>query len=219
MGVVIAMGLILSGMSFDLYDFIYNMPFTQWEYWYSFVRDLQFIGFGLLSFSVCPYKRVELKVLTFFVILWRIFVAGINAAGIEAIYSPLFVVSATAFYLCWMARAGAMGKFKSEDPIDGAYIFYMPIHSSWGLLKAVFMPWEGARYESIVLVQGCMLWAVHDGRFITKRIEDTNLTERPGVRKYLGRNLTFQELNRLAHLVGKRAIPGIRDCRKLRRFI
>jgi hypothetical protein len=216
MGYVIAFSMILCGFGLDVWELIKPLDVDVWQGWYSIARDVQFIGFSLLAFMVCPYVKVRLKVATFFMCLWRSLVCFVNLAGIEPRYPTVVVVAMVLVYLTWLVKTGMMETLEQGEPKEGAYIFYMPIHSVWGLLKAVFVFWRGARYESIVIVQGEKLWAVNGKRFVTKLINKTNLDQREGVKVYLGRYLTIAEVACLAQLVGKRAVPGLRDCRKLR---
>lgn len=215
MGYVIAFSMILCGIGLDVWELIKPLDVDVWQEWYSIVRDVQFIGFSLLAYFVCPYEKVRLKVATFFMCLWRFLVCFVNLAGFDPKYPTALVVAMVLVYLTWLVKTGMMETLEQGEPKEGAYIFYMPIHSVWGLLKAVFVFWRGARYESIVIVQGEKLWAVNGKRFITKLVKDTNLNEREGVKVYLGRVLTIAEVSCLVQLVGKRAIPGLRDCRKL----
>jgi hypothetical protein len=216
MGYVIAFSMILCGLGLDVLDLVKTIDTDVWRGWYSIVRDVQFIGFSLLAYLLCPYEKVRLKVATFFMCLWRVLVCCVNLAGIEPRYPTFVVISMVLVYLTWLLKTGMMETLEQGEPKDGAYIFYMPIHSVWGLLKAVFVFWRGARYESIVIVQGEKLWAVNGKRFVTKLVKDTNLHEREGVKVYLGRFLTISEVACLAQLVGKRAVPGLRDCGRLK---
>ena len=216
MGYVIAFSMILCGLGLDVWELIKPINVDVWQGWYSIVRDVQFIGFSLLAYLVCPYGKVRAKVATFFICFCRFLVCGVNLAGFDPRYPTIVVISMVLVYLTWLVKTGMMENMEQGEPKEGAYIFYMPIHSVWGLLKAVFVFWRGARYESIVIVQGEKLWAVNGKRFVTKLVKDTNLEEREGVKVYLGRCLTIAEVACLAQLVGKRAVPGIRDCRKLK---
>ena len=178
--------------------------------------EAQLIGFALVAFLVCPYTMVEIKAASFFIVLWRVFVAVINLIGLPALLSPAFLCLMGCFYLAWMTKAVFMGRYESNPGTGGAYYFYMPIHSVWGLLKSVFVPWEMARYESVVVVEGQTMWAVNRGRFVMRSVSETNLENRQGVKVYLGRGLTAHERLALNFMVGEKAIPGIRDCRRLR---
>jgi hypothetical protein len=225
MGYVIAFSMILCGLCVDVWQllskvesltFFAGLDLEAWQCWYSIVRDFQFVGFSLLAYLVCPYIKVRLKVATFFMCLWRVIVCCVNLTGIEPTYPTIVVLSMVVLYLTWLVKTGMMETLEQGEPQEGAYIFFMPIHSVWGILKAIFVFWRGARYESVVIVQGEKLWAVNGKRFITRLVKDTNLHEREGVKVYLGRMLTIAEVSTLAQLVGKRAVPGLRDCGKLR---
>lgn len=216
MGYVIAFSMILCGFGLDVLELLSGLDFYAWQEWYSMARDIQFIGFSLLAYLVCPFAKPRLKVATFFMCLWRVIVCCVNLVGIEPMYPTIVVISMLALYLTWLLKTGMMETLEQGEPKEGAYIFYMPIHSVWGILKAIFVFWRGARYESVVIVQGEKLWTVNGKRFITRLVKDTNLHEREGVKVYLGRMLTIAEVSTLAQLVGKRAVPGLRDCWKLR---
>lgn len=208
--------LILNGVIGDIVLAPLNVSVEYWQIWYSIARDIQFVGFALLAFNICPYDRVELKAATFFLVLWRVFVAIINIFEWPVFMSPVFVCALTAIYLTWLGKMAMMGEIEQEEDQPGAYYFMMPIHSIWGLLKAVFIIWWPARYESIVVVDRNVLWAVHNNRFISKHVDNTNISKRKGVKVYLGRDLYRHERVELNNYVGKLAIPGIRDCRGLK---
>lgn len=216
MGYFITFLFIFGGVIFDGADVFINMDNIHWQSLYSYLRDCQFIGFSLLAFNICDYKKIEFKTMTFFMVLWRVFVTALNVFHGEPYYSPLFLVLLTTVYLTWIVKSLTMGKMTQAEEQPGAYVFYMPIHSFWGLLKAILNPWKGARYESVVVVNNRMVWAVNGREFVTRHIDDTDLAEKDGVKEYIGRNLTDVEISKLIHMVGKRAVPGIRDCRKLR---
>lgn len=213
---LIAFSMILCGLGLDTLDLIFDLPIEDWQPWYSTLRDIQLVGFSLLAYWVCPFVKIRLKVATFFMCLWKVFACLVNLIGIGPGYPTIAIVSMVALYLTWLVKTGMMETLEQGEPLEGAYIFYMPIHSVWGILKAIFVFWRGARYESIVIVQGEKLWAVNGKRFVTKLVGETDLDEREGVKVYLGRMLTISEVAALAKLVGKRAVPGLRDCRRLR---
>lgn len=208
--------MVFSGVALDLADAFMGMGIDEWQEWYAVTAEAQLIGFALVSFTICPYSRIKLKAASFFMVLWRVFVAVINYFGISAICSPTFLASMGCFYIAWLSKLALMGTLEQKDEAPGAYYFMMPIHSVWGLLKSVFIPWRMARYESIVAVEGGTMWAVDRGVFVTKRVEDTNISKREGVKVYLGRNFTSNERLTLNFMVGDKAISGLRDCRRLR---
>ena len=193
-----------------------ELSLVTWQEWYAINAEAQLIGLSMVAFLACPYSRVKLKAASFFMVLWRIFVAVINCLDLPIIYSPAFLGSAWCLYLAWLSKSALMGTLEQKDEVPGAYYFMMPIHSVWGLIKSVFIPWRMARYESIVAVEGGTMWAVSDGVFVIKRVEETNISKREGVKVYLGRNFTSHERLALNHMVGDKAISGIRDCRRLK---
>jgi len=175
-----------------------------WDYWYSISRDVQISGFALLAFAICDYNKIEIKAATFFLFIWRVFVTGINLFEPEMFYSPLFLTLPTCIYLTWLGKAAKMGVIKEVEPKPGAYYFLMPIHSVWGLLKSVFIPWEMARYESVVAVDNGFLWSVHKGKFSSVEVDKTNIARRNGAKIYLGRPFCRYEIAKLDKLVGKK---------------
>ncbi len=216
MYIVIVFLMVVSGVVSDAWQVTFKPTSDQWQVVYSSIRDLQFIGFALLAFELCPYKRVEFKVMTFFLIVFRIFVCVANLVHAKVEWSLAFVSAMALVYVIWLSKSAGMTEHEPQEEQEGAYYFLMPIHSMWGILKAVFMPWLHARYESVVLVQGDLIWAVHRRHFVVRSTHNTDLSSRAGVKRYIGRDLTSQELVKLNSMVGKRAIPGVRDCRRLR---
>lgn len=208
--------LVFSGAILDGTDAFLNMSVEAWQGWYAVAAEAQLIGFALVAFMACPYSRVKLKTASFFMVLWRVFVAAINWVGFPSMYSPAFLGFMGCFYVAWLSRSAFMGSIEQKDEVPGAYYFMMPIHSFWGLMKSVFIPWSMARYESVVAVEGGTMWAVKGGVFVIERVEETNIAKREGVRVYLGRNFTSHERMTLNHMVGDKATPGIRDCRRLK---
>jgi hypothetical protein len=205
----------LSGVALDNVDAWEALSLEQWQSWYAVTAETQLIGFAFLAFTVCPYRRVEFKAASFFMVLWRVFVAAVNWWGLPIFYSPVFLWGCGGFYLAWLLRAVGMKRHREGPAQEGAYYFYMPIHSVWDLVKSVFLPWSMARYESVFIIEGGTMWAVHHERFVIRQVADTNITSRIGVKVWIGRGLLAHERLRLNALIGKRAVPGIRDCRKL----
>jgi hypothetical protein len=48
----------MSGLIFDLYSINADIPLSEWQDIYSTIRDIQFVGFALLAFELCPYSEV-----------------------------------------------------------------------------------------------------------------------------------------------------------------
>lgn len=208
--------MILNGVLGDLVTGCLSYSPDEWQQWYSISRDIQITGFALLAFAICDYNKIEIKTATFFLFIWRAFVTTLNLFELEVFYSPLFLIFMTCVYLTWLCKTAKMGVIDDQEEQPGAYYFLMPIHSVWGLLKSVFIPWEMARYESVVVIDKGNLWAVNNGRFIKKETKFTNIHIKTGAKVYLGRSFCRYEIAMLDSFVGKRCIPGIRDCRKLK---
>lgn len=211
-------GVVLDGVDAFLKwsDSFEELSLVAWQGWYAVTAEAQLVGFALVAFIVCPYSRVELKAASFFMVLWRVFVAVVNLWEMPVFYSPVFLYSMMGVYLVWLSKAVLMGRYDATPEHPGAYYFYMPIHSVWGLLKSVFLPWEMARYESVFVVEGQTMWAVHHGRFVMRSVSETNIENRQGVKVYLGRGFTAGERLSLNSMIGDKAIPGLRDCRRLK---
>jgi|GEM_PF-5534492 len=210
--------MILNGVVGDLVTGCLSYSPDEWQQWYSIGRDIQITGFALLAFAICDYNKIEIKAATFFLFIWRVFVTALNLFDLEVFYSPLFLALMTCVYLTWLGKAAKMGVIEEVEPKPGAYYFLLPIHSFWGLLKSVFLPWEMARYESICLIDDGVLWSVHDGRFSCVLADKTNIEKKEGARVYLGDKLKCHQIAKLNSLNGKKCIPGIRDCRKFRKI-
>lgn len=204
--------LILSGLFFDLYSAAAGISIAEWQDIYSTVRDLQFIGFALLAFALCPYSKVEAKALTFFMVLWRIGVALINYFSIDPFYSPVLALFILIIYMAWVLRSLFMGEYNDRPEQPGAYHIFFPIHSYWGLLQSVFLPWHPARYESRMVSDGKNTWAISKKKFV--KYENLNIDNLDHVKVYLGRKLTDCEISFFDVLVGQPATPGWNDCRK-----
>ncbi len=212
----VSFAMILNGVIGDLVSSVLLYDIDTWQVWYSISRDVQLTGFALLAFSICDYNKIEMKTATFFLVIWRLAVSVINLFEFEIFYSPLSLAFLVCVYLTWLGKAAKMGTIDDVEPKHGAYYFLMPIHSVWGLLKSVFLPWEMARYESVIAVDDGMLWSVHKGRFSSVEVEKTNISNRNGAKVYLGRPFCRYEIAKLNELVGKKCIPGIRDCRRFK---
>ena len=176
-------------------------------------RDIQAIGLALLAFLVCPYDRTELKVSTFFLVLWRVLVFWINCFDIGQGHTAIILSSMSAVYLLWFLKAWLMGEYQHSKKEPGMYKIFFPIHSIWGLIQAVFFPWHPARYESRMISDGKHVWCVNKKEFM--KYEASAFKNLDHVKVYMGREMTAGEHVILDGMVGDNAIPGIRDCRKL----
>lgn len=211
-GLCCAIALIFSGYLLDGGLLLEVIKQTTVDNLFFHFRDIQAIGMMLLAFLVCPYKRTELKVATFFLILWRILVFGINCFDVGQGYTLCSLLSLSAVYLAWPIKSWWMGEYKHSKPQPGAYHIFFPVHSIWGLLQSVFLPWHPARYESRMISDGNMTWCVNKKEFV--KYEKLNLGKLDHVKVYLGRPLNKTEIIRLNALIGANVIPGWKDCRE-----
>lgn len=192
------------------------LPDFLWHEAYFSAFDAMGVGLSGLAFTWCRYEDVESKALSFVLLLWRSFVAMINMAGLDPMYSPYFVISCALALAYMCIRVRKLPKIVSTvpDPDEACYAL-LPIRAPVGLLQAIFLPWHMGRYESRVVFDNGDCWLVYRGRF--KRI---NMKPEQAVKQGwdlypVGRPLTLEERLRLDDLVGQRSITGFRDCRKL----
>lgn len=207
--------MILSSVAFDSYNVLFDMDLETWQDAYAYIHDIQFVGFSFLSFYLCPYSKTEAKALTFFLSIWRIIVLFINAFAWSPQISPVFILIATLIYSIWMLRAVCMAEFKTNDSGVGAYYILFPIHTFWGLLQSVFLPWRPARYESRMISDGEYTWGVNRKEFVKYKNDELKIKNLDYVKVYTGKSLTKYQENKFNKLVGMKAIPGFRDCRNL----
>ncbi len=205
--------LIFSGFISDIGLSAELITESQWFDNYHTFMDLQYIGFALLAFLVCPYSRTELKVSTFFLVLWRVLVFGINLFEVSGGYTAFTLSAMSALYIIWFLKAWLMGEYQRSKPQPGMYKIFFPIHSVWGLLQAVFLPWHPARYESRMISDGKHVWCVNKKEFM--KYEVSTLKNLDHVKVYMGRQMTYEENRTLDNMVGNPVYPGISDCRKL----
>lgn len=209
-----AFAIMFSGYILDIGYYAEWLTEAQWCNLFLYARDIQTIGFALLAFLVCPYKRTELKVATFFLILWRVIVFGINCFDIGQGHTLLSLLSMSSVYLVWFIKACQMREYKRSKRQPGAYYIFFPVHSIWGLLQSVFLPWHPARYESRMISDGKRTWCVNKKEFVQYDNDKLNIEHLDHVKVYLGRLLSTGELMRLDLLQGSTVIPGWRDCRE-----
>lgn len=191
------------------------MPSDLWVEWFHVIRDLGTLGLAMLAVITCPYSRLELKALCTALMLWRAFVLLVNVVHADPVYSPVFLVAVAAAFL------GMLWRCRDTKPITGgvpradeAYYVLMPVRTFWGVLQLLFCPWHPGRYESRAVVDNGYVCCVHKGRFrmLRESVTDAHMV---GVIVPLGRQLTDDERAKLSALMGKRAITGYRDCRKM----
>jgi len=209
-----AFAIIFSGYILDIGYYAGWLTEAHWCSLFLHARDIQTIGFALLAFLVCPYNRTELKASTFFLVLWRVLVFGINCFDIGQGHTLLSLLLLSAVYLTWFLKAWLMGEYKHSNKQPGAYYIFFPVHSVWGLLQSVFLPWHPARYESRMVSDGKSTWLVNKKKFVKYENEMLNIDKLDHVKVYLGRTLTTNEIMRLDIFDGSKAMPGWKDCRE-----
>ena len=213
--IVFAMVLVLNFIGLDLSDKYLDIPDALWGQLLIVSKDLQIFGGMVLANLFCSYKNIHMKAITFLLCWMRLFVVVINAAMLGKEMSVISFYALTAVYLIWVARLLHLKKIKSQEPVgDEAYYVFTPISTYWGLFQAVFMPWYPARYETRMICNAGYIWSVHHGIFTKTLIKATDIDKSRGVKIPLGRKLNTDEMMALYLLEGKKAIPGIRDCRK-----
>ncbi len=210
---VCAFALIFSGFILDIGCCTGWITEAQWfEHYFTF-RDIQTVGFALFAFAICPYSRTELKVAAFSMLIWRVLVLIINIVDMNTVLSWSFIYGSLALYLAWMLKAWLMGEYQRSKPEPGMYKIFFPIHSVWGLLQAVFLPWHPARYESRMISDGKHVWCVNKKEFMKYEVSTPKNLDH--VKVYMGRQMTYEENRTLDNMVGNPVYPGISDCRKL----
>lgn len=186
---------------------------AQWCSMFFYARDVQSVGLSLFAFLICPYSRTELKVSAFFLVLWRVLVFGINLFDVGQGYTAFTLSSMSAIYIVWFLKSWLMGEYGNSKKQPGMYKIFFPIHSIWGLLQAVFLPWHPARYESRMISDGEYVWCVNNRKF--SKYETGIIKNLDHVKVYMGRDMKATERAILNGMVGSKAMPPFRDCRKL----
>lgn len=207
--------MIMCGPGLDLFDHFHDIPHPLWDDIAFMCKNIQILGVSILGCMFVPYSRIIPKTTLFMIATWRTIVIVINVVGMNPVLSPITVALMNSFYAAWLIRIVTMGKIESDKIVNGeAYYWLRPIHSIWGLIQAVTLPWHPPLYETRIMVQGSSVWLVYHGVFTKREISKTDLLIRKGTKVSLGRPLTWGEVERLDSLVGKKSIPGIRDCRE-----
>lgn len=215
-GTILCCLLIFSGTILDALNIILPIGWESWLKLFNLSKDAQIFGALLLAHIYIQYKHIHLKVLTFFLCVWRIIVTGINATDLNTVINIYFIIGLSLIYYTWVYRLGHLKEINSTKPDHNeAYYIFLPINSIKGLLQAVFIPWQPARYETRLIVDGDFVYSVYRNKFSKKPKSKTDFDKLGGITIPLNRRLTFTERTKLDGLVGKRAIPGIRDCRRL----
>lgn len=207
--------MIMCGPVFDLVDYVVCIPRPLWDDIAYHIRDFQMLGIACIGCYACEYRMARLKAALFLVCIWKTWVLIANVFSFYTVSIPIIIFVLNSIYLFWLYRLSSMQEKKPGTiPEQYAFYFLMPIHSISGLLQSVFLPWHDPMYESRVIAQGSDVWLVNRGRFVKKKIKQTDMIYRDGVKVSLRRTLSSSEKKHLDSLVGKKSIPGIRDCRK-----
>lgn len=217
---------ILSGSVFDIVDEIIKTNYETWVEIHCFLKDLQFVGFALLLFTVCNYKRLKIKALAFMLIFWRTLVCGLNIASPE---SPLWwaVALMYAIYLIFLYRIYALKdcppQFLGEkewtyiEKTQKTFNVLLPVNSFRGLLQ-ILLTRSSPRYETRLLVTGGYIYSVQNNKYV-KQVYNAgvihDLMRKAGAKiKPIG-CVDTERVNKINNLLGKRTITGLRDCRRL----
>lgn len=218
--------LILSGSIFDIADIYLKTDFATWTDIHCALKDIQFLGFAIMCFTLCGYSNLKIKAFTFMLIIWRATVAVINSyipdSPIWYILAPLY-----ATYIFWLYRALSL---KDDPPIyigNTLYNIYnyknrtfnvlIPVNTFRGLLQALFTL-KNPKYETRLLVHGDKIFSVQRDQFVWQPYDETviqDLIEKAGARIKIIGLPKQKKLEKVLDLVGKNTIFGIRDCRRL----
>ncbi|MCP3924470.1 MAG: hypothetical protein GY714_18005 [Desulfobacterales bacterium] len=193
-----------------------NIPDEQWWRLFFINKDMQIVGFCLLSFILCNYKHLELKTALFLTLIWRTSVLLINTFSFDANISTWILAPLVLVYAVWLIRLARISHKEDKEPEDGeAFYIFVGVNSILGVVQAVFMPWHHPRYETRMISDGDRVWSVYHGKFNEAPIECTDLKKINGVRIPLGKQLSKKDYVKLYGMVGHPAVRGVRDCRKL----
>lgn len=181
------------------------------------MQDITTMGIAAMAAVLCPWKNVRAKVMSFGVFMWRLIVLVINCLEIDPSVSPAILIFLGLSVVTMTMRNAYLCKLPSDvQPTNGeAYLAYLPVHSWAGLAQALLMPWHLGRYETRAMVDNGHVWLVHRHRFKRVHMPPERLVKQGAVLVPLGSHLTASEREKLDAMIGKRAIMGIRDCRKL----
>lgn len=217
---------ILSGSIFDVVDEFLNTNYDTWVEIHCFLKDVQFIGFALLLFTVCNYKRLRIKALAFMLIIWRTLVCGLNIATPE---SPLWwaVTLMYAIYLIFLYRIYTLKDLppiyltKDDWPVventTKTFNILLPVNSFRGLLQ-ILLTRSSPKYETRLLVTNGYIYSVQNNRYVKQDYDPRvvkDLMQKAGARIKLIGYIDYSEVIRINSYLGKRTITGIRDCRRL----
>lgn len=217
---------ILSGSIFDVVDEIINTNYDTWVEIHCFLKDVQFIGFALLLFTVCNYKRLRIKALAFMLIIWRTLVCGLNIAMPE---SPLLwaVTLMYAIYLIFLYRIYTLEdwppqflgvyEWSATEETQKTFNVLLPVNSFRGLLQILFTR-SSPKYETRLLITGGNIYSVQNNTYVKQKYNPDviqDLMQKTGARIKLISCVDSEEMQKVNELLGKRTITGIRDCRRL----
>lgn len=215
---------IFSGSIFDVSDLILNTSLNSWYLIHYSLKDVQTLAISILAFTLCPYNKINIKVLTFMLVIWRtvVLIYNISLPKLEPgfLYLPLYAI-----YIFWITRVIIL-YFKDKPPvypvdyIEPNYFMYnvlIPISSFRGLLQALFTL-KNPRYEARLMLYKDKVYSVYKNRFTEQQLdinEINDLVSKAGAKIKNRGIFNADKFNKIQSLIGKRSITGFRDCRRL----
>lgn len=216
---------ILSASIFDVLDMALQLNHADWTTAHCALKDLQAVGFALLSFNLCTYSLIKIKTFTFMLIIWRVIVLVLNLTVEDPPAWTLLPVYS--IYIIWILRIITIKDrgheylnqttFKYVYKTSNTFNVLLPVSTFRGLLQILFT-WNNPKYETRLLVNLPHIYSVRNNRFIRephnqKTIEE--LMEKTGAKIKLLGSVDESEIIKIDKLLGKRTFTGIRDCRRL----
>lgn len=215
---------ILSGIMLDSYDLILNIDHATWLILVNISKDLQIVGFSIISYTLCPFSRLKLKTFLFMMCIWRTFVLIANPLEFYSIYSVSIFYS---IYIYWLLRVYLVDTSRKIQLTGGSiipllaqesYNIFVPVSSFRGLLKALFIPFSKAYYETTIIVHKGDMYFVKNNSFVKRQYMDEKVKDliESGHAYVQSCKPTKKQIKKIDKLVGKKSITGIRDCRRLK---
>lgn len=190
-----------------------------WADWGWLARDISnllcsLVAASAISRRAAPSVRLAVGLLA----IWRGAVLVVNAVGLPPSWSDAYAVGTLVTYWVYVLRVLYARRITTAYAGDAeSHAIYVPLHSYWGVLQAAFLPWRHPLYESRMLTDGDTVWLVHRGRFISapwgsvrQQVVDSGAAFRP-----LKKPLSPGAVAALNRLVGRKAVPCVRDCHRL----
>lgn len=206
--------MMLNGVFLDMYDSFCTIDDAYWFDCLLISSNIKMLGALLALFVVCDYSKIRTKVLSFHLLIWQIVVIIYNSGLLFDNINTTTIFLLTFLYMFWVLRLSLMPHIKDSEPkFNSAYYILYPINSIKGIMQAIFIPWHSPRYETRMISDGIYVWYISNGVFKKRPLHTINLPAN-GVKYPIDKILTYKKRSDLDSLVGKRAIPGIIDCRK-----